>query len=127
MRQLCDEIPEFDELQMKNNARWYRMVAAGLARRAGTTERAAEEAFGVAAALGGMVDEILHNVFVREDPALAHFRRAPAKLATTLSILWYRAAYAENPPAEEVGGGHALLELRGLVSGNRTQRAGVES
>jgi AcrR family transcriptional regulator len=113
LRQLCDQIPEFDQLQMKNNASWYRLVASGMARRAGTTERAAEEALGVACALGGMVDEMLHNVFVREDPTLAHFRRAPAALATVLSILWYRAAYAANPPTEEVGGGHALLELRG--------------
>ncbi|RLE35151.1 MAG: hypothetical protein DRJ61_03795 [Acidobacteria bacterium] len=114
-RQLCDEFPEFDELQMKNNAAWYRQVAAGMARRAGTTERARGETFGVASALGGMVDEMLHNVFVREDPSLTHFRRAPAKLVTMLSILWYRAAFAENPPSEEVNGAHPLLELKGVV------------
>jgi AcrR family transcriptional regulator len=113
LRQLCDEYQEFDELQMKNNARWYRMVASGLTRRAATTERAAEVTFGVASALGGMVDEMLFNVFVREDPNLAHFRRAPAKLATLLAVLWYRAAYVCNPPTDEVEGAQALLELRG--------------
>jgi len=118
-RQLCDEYPEFDELQMKNNAAWYRRVAAAISRQAATTERARAEAFGVAYALGGMVDEMLHNVFVREDPALTHFRRAPAKLVTVLSILWYRAAFAENPRAEEVNGAHPLLELKGIVSAHQ--------
>lgn len=113
LRQLGDEYSEFDELAMRNNASWYRMVASGLARRGGTTERAEKEAFGVASALGGMVDEMLHNVFVRKDPTLSRFRRAPGKLATMLSILWYRAAYAENPPSDEVGGAHPLLDLKG--------------
>jgi len=127
LRQLCDEYPEFDELQMKNNARWYRMVASGLTRRGATTERAAEEAFGVAAALGGMVDEMLFNVFVREDPTHANFRRAPAKLATLLSVLFYRAAYAENPPADEVSGAQALLELRGTAGERHPDPAGQPS
>ena len=112
LRQLGDEYPEFDQLAMKNNARWYRQVADGLARRAGTTEAAADQAYAVASALGGMVDEMLHNVFVREDATLAHFRRSPARLATVLSILWYRAAYARNPPASDVGDAHPLLDLR---------------
>jgi AcrR family transcriptional regulator len=123
MRQLCDEYPEFNELQMRNNARWYRMIAAGLARRAATTDRAADEAFAVASSLGGMVDEMMYNVFVREDPTLAQFRRAPAKLVTMLSVLWYRAAYAQNPPAEEVPGGHALLELCGGVGAALPEKA----
>ncbi|MEN8162854.1 MAG: TetR/AcrR family transcriptional regulator [Acidobacteriota bacterium] len=115
-RQLADEYTEFARLQMEYNADWYAKVAAGLARRGATTERAAGETFGVAWALGGMVDEMLHNVFVREDPSLALFRRAPAKLVTMLSILWYRAAFAENPPADDVGGSQPLLELRGVAS-----------
>ena len=116
LRQLCDEYAEFDELAMRNNARWYRLVASGLARHGGTSEGAKKEAFGVASALGGMVDEMLHNVFVREDPTLSQSRRAPGKLATMLSILWYRAAYGENPPSEEVGEAHPLLDLRGRGS-----------
>ena len=114
-RQLSDEHAEFARLQMEYNASWYSKVAAGLARRAATTERAAGEAFGVASAMGGMVDEMLHNVFVREDPSLTHFRRSSDKLVTMLSILWYRAAYAENPPPDEVRGNHPLLELHGIT------------
>ena len=125
-RQLADEHAEFARLQMEYNATWYGRVAAGLTRRAATTERAAGEAFGVAWALGGMVDEMLHNVFVREDPTLTHFRRAPAKLVTMLSILWYRGAFAENPPADEVSGSHPLLELRGTKSEDLSADSEVE-
>ncbi len=112
LRQLGDELPEFDRLVLANNAEWYRLVASGLARRAGTTADARNETYNVVAALGGMVDEMLHNVFVREDPHLKAYRRAPDRLAVLLAVLWYRGAYAENPPAEEVGA-HPLLDLQG--------------
>ncbi len=111
MRQLGDEYSEFDELTMRNNARWYRMVASGLVKRARQTDAARKQGVGVASALGGMVDELLHNVFVREDPTLSHWRRAPGQLVTMLSILWYRAVYGESPSAEEVGAEHWLLDL----------------
>jgi AcrR family transcriptional regulator len=126
-RQLSDEYPEFAKLQMEYNGSWYHKVAAGLARRSATTERAAAEAPGVAWALGGMVDEMLHNIFVREDPSLTHFRRAPAKLVTMLSILWYRAAFAENPPAADVSGSHPLLELKGVATENLRVVSGNEA
>jgi AcrR family transcriptional regulator len=112
LRQLGDEYPEFDQIVMENNRRWYRQVASGLAHRAGKSDAARKQAFGVASALGGMVDEMMHNVFVREDPTLAHFRREPGTLAKVLAILWYRAAYARNPRASEIGEDHPLLDLK---------------
>ncbi len=97
IRQLSDEMAEFRELWIGANADWYRVVAASLAREGARTKEAEKVALDVAHACGAMVDEMVHDVFVRRDPALAHYRREPKALGELLALLWYRAAYASNP------------------------------
>ena len=97
IRQLGDELPEFNQLVLRSNAEWNELVARGFVRRWQEGRARTELASDVAHALGAMVDELMYDIFVRRNPRLDHYRDAPERLAQLISILWYRAAYGENP------------------------------
>jgi AcrR family transcriptional regulator len=124
IRQLGDELPEFNELVLRTNAEWNELVARGFVKRwqPGGPE-AGELASDIAHALGSMVDEHMYDIFVRRNPRLAHFRKQPERLAQTISILWYRAAYGENPASHHLDSDHPILALASRVApGHRPAR-----
>jgi AcrR family transcriptional regulator len=132
IRQLGDELPEFNELVLSTNGEWYDLVARGFVRRwqpGGEGERT-RLASDVAHALGAMVDELMYDVFVRRNPRLAHYRDDSERLARLISILWYRAAYGQNPSSDGLGPGDPMLAAMSPAAGPsrraRFGRAGEE-
>jgi AcrR family transcriptional regulator len=112
IRQLGDELPEFNELVLRTNAEWNELVARGFVKRWQPGGAEADElAIDVAHALGSMVDEQMYDIFVRRNPRMAHYRQQPERLAQIVSLLWYRAAYGENPASHHLDADHPILAL----------------
>ena len=111
IRQLGDELPEFNELVLRTNAEWCEMVARGFVKRWKPGRATIELACDVAHVLGAMVDEVMYDIFVRRNPRLAHYGNDPERLARMLSILWYRAAYGENPVSDRLDPEDSVLAL----------------
>ena len=112
IRQLSDEIEEFTHLWHSRNAQWWELIAKSLARRSGNPPGGPEAMMLVARSLAGMVEEFLHDVYVRGNPDLAELADSPEKLAETISILWYRQAFAANPPSDRLRRKNPLLTMR---------------
>jgi AcrR family transcriptional regulator len=111
IRQLGDELPEFNDLVLRTNGEWCDLVARGFERRWRPGRAKAQLACDVAHALGAMVDELMYDIFVRGNPRLAHYRDDPERLARLISILWYRAAYGRDPESTALDGDDPLLTL----------------
>ncbi|NHZ73326.1 MAG: TetR family transcriptional regulator [Nitrospirae bacterium] len=110
LRQLCDELPEFRELWHRKNYGWCVLVARDLQNRTGSKDMAA--AMALARALGAMIDEVLHEIYVRRNPELASLAESPETLAETLSAYWYRMAFAANPEISVLREDHPILEFQ---------------
>jgi AcrR family transcriptional regulator len=111
MRQLSDELEEFAHLWHSRNAQWWELIAKSIARRSGNPPGGPEALMLLARSLAGMVEEFLHDVYVRGNPDLAELADSPEKLAETISILWYRQAFAANPPSDRLRRKHPLLKV----------------
>jgi AcrR family transcriptional regulator len=74
---------------------WNTRMASAIARRRGTTS--AEEFLPTAYALGGMIDEFLTQLYLRQDPALSHLANDEEAVADLLTELWCLGAYGRLP------------------------------
>jgi hypothetical protein len=70
-------------------------MASAIARRRGTAS--AEELLPTAYALGGMIDEFLTQLYLRQDPALTHLENDEEAVAELLTELWCLGAYGRLP------------------------------
>ena len=111
-RQLADEIAEFNELWQESNADWYQRIARGLSKRTGDQSAGKQYAFFLAHAQGSLIDEYLHEIYVRKNKRLKQLTRSPRQLAELLSILWYRMAYAQDPDPKHFPNGLPLPSAR---------------
>jgi len=109
LSQLCDEMREFTDLWHRQNYGWCLLVARNLQNRTGSQNWGA--ALALARALGSMVDEVLHEVYIRQSNDFSEVGGSPEALAETLSIFWYRMAFASNPKSEALSDEHPLLEI----------------
>ncbi len=100
--QLGDEIPEFNQLMQRANFRWYKRVAASVAKRFPGADPGESVVLLAAYGLGAILDEIARKLVVYPDPhflaALEDERLSDDDLAEFISVLWYRAIYGANPP-----------------------------
>jgi TetR/AcrR family transcriptional regulator, transcriptional repressor for nem operon len=117
--QVGDEVPQFALINQRANYAWYRKIALSITKR--FPQNAVDESVALLAAygLGAMMDEITRKLVVYQDP---HFlallqSEAPsnAELAEFLSLLWYRALYAANPPDHLKSA--AAAKLKSLAAG----------
>lgn len=74
---------------------WNTRMASAIARRRGTAS--AEEFLPTAYALGGMIDEFLTQLYLRQDPALTHLANDEDAVAELLTELWCLGAYGRLP------------------------------
>jgi len=109
LSQLCDEMREFTDLWHRQNYGWCLLVARNLQNRTDSKNWAA--ALALARALGSMVDEVLHEVYIRQSTDYSEVGGSPEALAETLSIFWYRMAFASNPKSEALTDDHPLLKI----------------
>jgi AcrR family transcriptional regulator len=110
--QLEDQIPEFRTRWRERRLHWLARIARSIARRSGHPEIADSTCMQIAYALEGLVFQYLYDVFVRQEPILKRNAGSAQQIAELLSVLWYRAVYCENPPAEQIVHAKAALELR---------------
>jgi AcrR family transcriptional regulator len=110
--QLEDQIPEFRTRWRERRLHWLARIARSIARRAGHPEIADSMGMQIAYALEGLVFQYLYDVFVRQEPILKRNAGSSQQIAELLSVLWYRAVYCENPPAEQIAHVKAALDLR---------------
>lgn len=103
--------PEAARLWSEITRRWLVRVEAVLDRRLGKgrTDPAARTL--AVYAMGWMVDGVLLSFLTRADSRLEEAVRSPEQLAETLSVLWYRAVYGENPDPEQLADGRKILEF----------------
>jgi AcrR family transcriptional regulator len=111
MRQASDDIEEFRQQYIELNANWYDRIARHIVQVVGNPPRAGTASKLLARALGGMADELLHDTYIRRVPSLAELADSPEDLALVISILWYRMAYATNPPVAMKGKYGKILDL----------------
>lgn len=91
LMQMTEESAQFEEIYRSLNGTWNLRTAEAIARRQGTTGGATPEQIMTVYAMGGMVDEFLANLYVRNDPALVERAGSPEEVAGLLSRLWIRA------------------------------------
>lgn len=98
---MSGESPAFARSYQGLNRQWYARVAAAIARHRtamSDDETASPSDFlPTAYALGGMIDEFLTQLYLRDDPALAHLADDEERVADLLTDLWYRGAYGTLP------------------------------
>jgi TetR/AcrR family transcriptional regulator, ethionamide resistance regulator len=75
---------------------WNKRVAAAIARRRGVNS--AEDLLPTSYALGGMVDQFLTQLYLRQDPALSYLANDQMAVADLLTELWCLGAYGRLPP-----------------------------
>lgn len=111
--QVEDQVPQFQKQWRERRLRWIESLARSIARRSGGDASDYATYMQVAYALEGMVFHYLYVAYVRNDPVLGNDRQDPDVLAELLAVLWYRAIYREDPPAECLVHAKAVTKLRG--------------
>jgi AcrR family transcriptional regulator len=66
----------------------------------------------VAYAMNWMVDGVLNSFVARDDTCLQKVVHSPEQLGETLSVLWYRAVYGEDPDPGRLQNARPILEFR---------------
>jgi len=109
--QVAAEVPEFREIWLRGNQLWTHRIARRLMRQfdhGGPRDRLY---LSLAYTLGAMVDGLLQEIYVRRHPELSELLTTPAQVAELLSVVWYRAVYLENPPADRLTLAAPLLSM----------------
>lgn len=92
----------FRKAFQKLNRDWNKRAASAIARRRmakADIDQADSAAFlPTAYALGGMIDEFLTQLYLRQDPALSRLARDEEAVADLLTELWCLGAYGRLPP-----------------------------
>ena len=100
--QLADQVPEFKQLASQTNYQWCLLISEKMIRRFPTVEVDRNALLLAVYALCGMVDEICRKLLVSADDHLVAVVGATAPddqaLAEFVSLLWYRALFASDPP-----------------------------
>lgn len=95
--QIDDRFEDFADIWRDTNEAWTRRFVGRAKGAAGARASEANLRF-VGIALGGMADQLLYSRFVRRDPSACGAYPDDRSLARALSVLWYRALFAVDPP-----------------------------
>jgi len=107
--QFTHEDPEASRLWSDTTQRWLVRVSRKIDRRVGEGSTDAATRTVVAFAMNWMVDGVLQSLLARDDSHLSEAVQSPDQLAETLSVLWYRAVYGEDPDPEHLERSHPVL------------------
>jgi AcrR family transcriptional regulator len=100
--QLDDLLPEFGVRWRARRQNWIEAVAHSISRRSGNVDAPRKLFLQIAYALEGLVVHYLYELFIRSNPLLKEFKGNHDEIAEMLSVLWYRAVYLEDPPADMI-------------------------
>lgn len=100
MRCLIDlgsENSEFARSYQRLNRAWYERMAAAIVQQGTSPGSSVETTLPVAYALGGMVDDFLSQLYLRNEPALSELAANSEAVADLLTDLWLKGAYGVVP------------------------------
>lgn len=116
--QLGDQVPEFKKLNQQLNFEWFAYVTDRLLKRFPRMRADRRAVLLAVYALGGMMDELSRKVLVAREDNLQSIIEAIAPgddaLAEFLSVLWYRALFAADPPGIQFDSSRQLLLLSAI-------------
>ncbi len=107
---LAGDHEEFDAIWKRNAHEWNLQVADFLQVRAGF-ERPQAERMGFV--LGAMTEGTIYQALIRRTEDLFEFGSEPKDIAEIIAVMWYRAIFLENPPADGLGQTGKLLSGAG--------------
>lgn len=111
-----EEEAEFSRLYRKVSLDWNRRVARAIAKRCPDATLSDAQRLMIAYALGGMIDNFLFEMYVDRNSLVVESFKNTREVAVFLAILWFRALYCADPPADKLGAFKGFLQLR-LASG----------
>ena len=72
-----------------------------------------EQAQHTAFVLGAMTEGVFFQYLIRHTEDLENMGPVPNDIAELISVMWYRAIFLQNPPADKLRSGNALLPAAG--------------
>lgn len=105
MRVMMENLDDFPELKEETVAflnRWHKRITKSIANEFGSLSLREPGKAVVAHLLGGMLDSLMHQIFIIENENLVAYQKRKSRLTELCAMTWYRAVFAENPDAEAV-------------------------
>ena len=96
---LSSDYEEFDRIWKDNAHRWNLQVAEFLQNSADLDEARAEN---FAYVLGAMTEGVIYQALIRHTEDLVKFGERPEDVAEIISVMWYRAIFLQDPPADKL-------------------------
>lgn len=105
---LSDEVESFRQTWNDTVDRWHKRIARTI--RAGTVQGNLLQADAdlLAYCLGAMIDQILRQLFVQQNPHLRQLVLDQRHLVEVLSITWFRATHGRDPTQKQIEACRAL-------------------
>jgi len=106
-----EDLPEMKSRLSKIAFDWHSKIASTIGNELAGRKLSENDQLLIGYSLGGMADELLRQVFILKTGYLKEYRlvRATPDLTETLSVLWYRAIFSQDPDQE------AMKQARLLV------------
>ncbi|HVN41515.1 MAG TPA: TetR/AcrR family transcriptional regulator [Steroidobacteraceae bacterium] len=112
MNQLADEYPPFRTRLRAFYQAQLELLSAQMPRLFPEAKLTPEESLLISYALAGLSEAALRERYIVRNPALRNLKLSPEELADWLSVLYYRALFAANPPRSGLRGAGRLLAIK---------------
>ncbi len=113
--QFRDRVPEFQDPWREAGNAWSRRMADSAKARSDAEDMDDEVVLLACHTVGGMVDELMRDIYIRKNPQVLQLINSVAPsaqaLAEFVSVLWFRALFGRNPDADLLTHGEELLNL----------------
>jgi AcrR family transcriptional regulator len=118
---LAGDYEEFDQIWKENAHKWNLQVAEFLQRELGCdTAHARRMGF----MLGAMTEGVVYQALIRRTEDLLELGGKPDEIADVLAVMWYRAIFFEDPPAERLrSSGRRLIGPGPRAAASRPQKS----
>jgi len=113
MNQLADESPAFRAQLRDFYQSQLELLSAQMPRLFPEAKLTPAESLLIAYALGGISEAALRERYILRNPAFRDLKLSPEELADWLSVLFYRALFAANPPRDRLHRAGRLLAVKG--------------
>jgi AcrR family transcriptional regulator len=105
---LSDEVDTFRQAWNDTVDRWHKRIARAVRAQSSQANILNADADLLAYCLGAMIDQILRQLFVQQNPYLRQLALDQRHLAEVLSIAWFRATHGRDPTPKQIEACRAL-------------------
>jgi AcrR family transcriptional regulator len=99
---LSDEVDAFRQAWNDTVDRWHKRIARAVRAQSSQANILNSDADLLAYCLGAMIDQIMRQLFVQQNPYLRQLALDQRHLAEVLSIAWFRATHGRDPTAKQI-------------------------